>query len=68
MPEDVFEVGNKFVVIHFEDHIRADTAELEKIKDNLRQALINQRHQELSTAWLGELRQRADVEIDEQVL
>ena len=68
LPEDVFEVGNKFVVIHFEDHIRADTAELEKIKDNLRQALINQRHQELSTAWLGELRQRADVEIDEQVL
>ncbi len=68
LPDDVFEAGNKFVVIHFEDRIRADTAELDKIKDNLRRALINQRHQELSSAWLDELRQRADVEIDEQVL
>ena len=47
---------------------RLGPAELEKIKDNLRQAIANQRQRELSAAWLGELRQRADVEIDEQVL
>ena len=68
LPDQVFEAGNKFAVIHFEDRITADPAELEKIKDNLRQAIANQRQRELSAAWLGELRQRADVEIDEQVL
>lgn len=68
LPAQVFEANNQFVVIHFEDRKMADPGELDKVKDNLRQAVANQRQQELSSAWLEELRQRADVEIDEQVL
>ena len=68
LPDQVFEVNNKFSVIHFEDREKADPAGLEKEKENLRRAIASQRQRELASAWIEELRQRADVEIYEKAL
>ncbi|MBW1712793.1 MAG: SurA N-terminal domain-containing protein [Deltaproteobacteria bacterium] len=68
LPDRVFEVGNRFVVIHFEDRLKANEEVFEKNKDRFLEAIRSQRTQELTSAWLEELRQRADVEIDRRFL
>jgi len=68
LPDKIFEVGNSFVVFHFEDRLKASEEVFEKNKEPLIQAIKRQRSQELSAAWMGTLRQRADVEISKDLL
>ena len=68
LPDKVFEVSNRFVVFHFEDRLKASEEVFEKNKEELIQAIKRQRRQELTAAWMGTLRQRADVEISNDFL
>ena len=68
LPDQVFEVNNRFVVFHFEDRLKASQEVFEKNKENLIQAIKRQRGQELTAAWMGTIRQRADVEISNDLI
>ncbi len=67
-PDQVFEVGDKFVVIHFEDHLPASSGAFETSKKQLMDQLRAERQRQLSTAWLEALRRRAEIEIDKRFL
>jgi len=67
-PGRVFEVGGMYVVIHFENRLKASQEVFEKRKAGLMEALKSQRQRELSNAWLKALHQRAKIEIDKNYL
>ncbi|MBW2618001.1 MAG: hypothetical protein JRC92_03905, partial [Deltaproteobacteria bacterium] len=67
-PSEVFEVGGKFAIIHFEDRLPAGEEAFEAERARLAKSLASQRSNTFHNAWLQTLRSRATIEIDQSML
>jgi len=67
-PEQVFEVGGKFVVARFEERLEAGQDKPAESEEVIGGVIRTQRRQELGFAWLEALRQKASIEIDQRFL
>ena len=67
-PSEIFEVGGKFAIIHFEDRLPAGEETFETERARLVNFLASQRSNEFHNAWLQTLRSRATIEIDQSML
>ncbi len=68
LPDSVFEVGGKYVVIHFEDRLKASEEVFEKNKAQYVKGLQQRRRQIMTAGWLKALRRKAEIEIDQRFL
>ena len=67
-PQQVFEVGDGFYVVAFEEREEPSSEEFEKQKADIKQKLIEQKQYRAVTEWLAELRTSGEVTIDKSYI
>ncbi|MFZ1200672.1 MAG: peptidyl-prolyl cis-trans isomerase, partial [Desulfobacterales bacterium] len=67
-PQQVFEVGDGFYVVAFEERQEPSSAEFEKQKADMKQKLREQKQYRAITDWLAELRTSGQVTIDKSYI
>ncbi|RII27312.1 MAG: peptidylprolyl isomerase [Geobacter sp.] len=63
-----FQVGDRWYAVKLKNRQAADTTEFQKTKDQLKQSLLPKKQQEALDTWLKELKAKAKIEINQQLL
>ncbi|HCY86187.1 MAG TPA: parvulin peptidyl-prolyl isomerase [Desulfobacteraceae bacterium] len=64
---EVFPAGAKFYLISFKEKSVPDASEAEENQDRLKQELVNRKQQQYYTAWVEDLKSRADIQYDPKI-
>ena len=67
MAAEVFPAGAKFYLISFKEKSVPDASEAEENQDRLKQELVNRKQQQYYTAWVEDLKSRADIQYDPKI-
>jgi peptidyl-prolyl cis-trans isomerase D len=67
-PNLPLQVDDRWYAIKLKDRAAADTADFQKMKEQIKQSLLPQKQQELMESWLKDLRSKAKIEINPLLL
>ncbi|MCG8616518.1 MAG: parvulin peptidyl-prolyl isomerase, partial [Desulfobacterales bacterium] len=65
---EVFPAGAKFYLISFKDKSVPEASEAEKNQDRFKQELMNLKQQQYYTAWVEDLKSKANIQFDPEIL
>ena len=63
-----FQVGDRWYAVKLKNRQAADTAEFQKSKEQLKQSLLPKKQQDALDTWLKELKAKAKIEINQQLV